>query len=263
MKTSLSLNTNHKPSEGITRRGFLKGLGSVIVCPRFWVGGSTWITTCFVGVGALGYEVARQLVKLGFDRGDDGCQFPILLFERDYPRIQAHVNADSVVVLCGSLEDRDFCCARDLVQALKQHFLISLVPGYFTPDLNEAIVLDRSLSVEHWLIPCGGLWLGMDYAEVRMLMAATISNIIRYQAETLSTVQFKDFLRQNMGLLRRCLRVYCHLSIVYPEEVEIEKYVAVLREQLPAEVLWESHQAIRAGSKLEMHLVCSWRQYDL
>lgn len=267
MKTSLSLNTNHKLAEGITRRDFLKGLGSVFSFPVLWALDSplclTGSNTCFVGVGATGYAVARQLAPLGFDRSDDECRTTFLLFERDYPRIPAHVNADSVVVLCGCLQDETFWRARDLVQAREPHFLISLVQGYFTPNLNEAVViLDGSLSVEHWLIPYGGLWLGIDYAEVRMVMAATTSNIIHYQAETLSTAPLNTFLTKNQDLLDRSHRVYCHFSIVYPEEVEIGKYAAALREQQPAEVLWEGHQAIRAGSKLEMHLVCSWRQYN-
>jgi len=257
----------------VGRRDFLKSLGGLVFFHKLGLCSPALSAfeiccsqeksnTCFVGVGPHGYSIAMNLDWF-FDDPEDPFEFSILMFERDYPRIPAHVNADSVVILCGSLQDETFWRARELVQALKPHFLISLVPEYFTPDLNEAVVvLDRSLSVEHWLIPYGGLWLGMDYVELKMVMAATTSNIIHYQAETLSPVPLKSFLTEKKDLLDRSHRVYCHFSIVYPEEVEIEKYAAALREQQPAEVLWEGHQAIRAGSKLEMHLVCSWRQYD-
>ena len=263
---SLSLNTDHNQEVGITRRDFLKGLGSVIGLQLLWpldlVFGQIVPNTCFVGVGVHGYSVAKELVR-SFDDPEDAFAPSVFVFERDCSRIPAHVSAESIVVLCGSSEDEAFWRARDLIQEFKPHFLITMVPRHFRPDLNEAIVLDRSLPVEHWMIPSGGHWLGMDYAEVRMVMAATTSNIIRYQAETLSTVQFKAFLKKNKGILNRCHRVYCYVSIVYPEEVEIEKFMAALREQLPGEVLWEGHQAIRPGSKLEMRLVCSWRPYDL
>ena len=263
MKTLPALNTNHNQKVGITRRDFVKGLGSVIGLQLAWpldsVFGQIVPNTCFVGAGVHGYSVAKELVH-SFDDPEDAFAPSVFVFERDCSRIPEHVSAESIVVLCGAVEDEAFWRARDLIQEFKPHFLITMVPQHFRPAFNEAVVvLDHSQSVEHWLIPHYGLWLGMNYAEIKSVMAATTSNIIRYQAETLSTVQFKAFLKKNKGILNRCHRVYCYVSIVYPEEVEIEKFMAVLREAGSAEVLWEGHQVIRAGSRFEMQLVASRR----
>jgi hypothetical protein len=216
----------------------------------------------FVGVGTFGYSVARDLIKCSDPFGPQ-----LILFGQDYPGIPAHMDDRPVVVLCGSLEDEAFWHTRDLVQSSEPHLLITLSLGLsLRPDSNEAVIIFDSvpqLVNSCWVIPYYGFWLGMGFAEIRTAMATTSSRILHYEAETLSTARFKAFITKNKDILGRCHRIYSQVSIVYPQEVEIEKFMAVLRGAVGADVLWEGDQAIRAGSRVEIHLVCSWRPPDL
>ena len=116
MKTLPALNTNHNQKVGITRRDFVKGLGSVIGLQLAWpldsVFGQIVPNTCFVGVGVHGYSVAKELVH-SFDDPEDAFAPSVFVFERDCSRIPEHVSAESIVVLCGAVELRGFA-AREL-----------------------------------------------------------------------------------------------------------------------------------------------------
>lgn len=101
-------------------------------------------------------------------------------------------------------------------------------------------------------------WNAVDCASIETVTASATNDILHYQADGFDTERFRAFLTENRSLLDRCHRVYCDFDIVYPKEVEIQEFIAILRGTTDAEVLWEGHQAIRSGCHLEMNIVCSF-----